>query len=272
MKRANDRQPKLDHLQVRSLDSIIPAPDNDDVYRPIAYDDPEIRELAKSIKIRGVLEPLLISLDGFLISGHRRRIASLMTGLKEVPVQIHPISRKEDPNGFLKLLVEANSHRIKSATELLHESAIKIDPKTAHDQIVNDRIEKQNRNRAKLSVIAPASSGGSVHSSYAETKKTKAPSVDYGRVVELYRKHGGYEALLKFCGTTPELMATKTLVWLNDLYRALDIICPGGFKEDTTVAPLVLWRPLLAANFSDISARCCFLSPNPFKSDSRTTL
>jgi hypothetical protein len=52
---------------------------------------------------------------------------------------------------------------------------------------------------------------GTVHSSYAETKKIKASSVDYSRVVELYREHGGYDSLLKFCGTTPELKATKTL-------------------------------------------------------------
>jgi hypothetical protein len=160
MKRdCNGNQPELDHVQVLALNSIIPAPENENVYRPIAFDDPEIRELAKSIKMRGVLEPLLISRDGFIISGHRRRIGSLLAGLKEVPVKIHPISRKEDLNGFLKLLVEANSQRIKNVNELLHESAIKIDPKTAHDQIVNERVEKQKRNRAKLSVIAPVSSG-----------------------------------------------------------------------------------------------------------------
>jgi hypothetical protein len=160
MKRdCNGKQPELDHVQVRSLNSIIPAPENENVYRPIAFDDPEIRELAKSIEKHGVVDPLLISLDGFIISGHRRYTAALLAGLEQVPVKIHDISRKEDPEGFLKLVVEMNSQRIKNATELLHESAIKIDPQTAHDQIVNDRVEKQKRNRAKLSVIAPVSSG-----------------------------------------------------------------------------------------------------------------
>jgi hypothetical protein len=170
----NRNQPKLDHVQVRSLNSIIPAPENENVYRPIAFDDPEIRELAKSIKMSGVLEPLLISRDGFIISGHRRRIGSLLAGLKEVPVKIHPISRKEDLNGFLKLLVEANSQRIKNVNELLHESAIKIDPKTAHDQIVNDRLEKQKRDRAKLSVIAPVSNGQRFKLSKAKTPMVTA--------------------------------------------------------------------------------------------------
>jgi hypothetical protein len=103
MKRDPDRnQPKLDHVQVRSLNSIIPAPENENVYRPIAFDDPEIRELAKSIKMRGVLEPLLMRRDGFIISGHRRRIGSLLAGLKELPVKIHPISRERRPKWIFK--------------------------------------------------------------------------------------------------------------------------------------------------------------------------
>jgi ParB-like chromosome segregation protein Spo0J len=100
VKSKNGNQPKLDHVQVRSLDSIKPAPDNEDVYRPIAFDDPEIRELAKSIKEHGVVDALLISLDGFIISGHRRYTEALLEGLEEVPVKIYPINRKEDPEGF----------------------------------------------------------------------------------------------------------------------------------------------------------------------------
>jgi ParB-like chromosome segregation protein Spo0J len=95
-KHGKGEQPKLDH----SLNSIKPAPENEDVYRPIAHDDPEIRELAKSIKEHGIVDPLLISLDGFIISEHRRHTPALIAGLREVPVKIYPISRKEDPEGI----------------------------------------------------------------------------------------------------------------------------------------------------------------------------
>jgi hypothetical protein len=138
MKRAVDWNPELEHVQVRSLDSIFPAPDNDVIYRAIALDDPEIIELARSIKEHGLLDSLLISQDGFIISGHRRRIASLRAGLKEVPVKIYPISRKKSPDEFRR-----------------HESAIKMDPKAAHRQILNDRQEKQKRGRESLSMIDP---------------------------------------------------------------------------------------------------------------------
>jgi hypothetical protein len=137
-----DLEPELDLVQVRRLNSLKPAPENDDVYQPIACDDPEILELARSIKERGIQEPLLISHDGFIISGHRRRIAAAIAELELVPVRIHPVSRSENRDEFLRLLVEMNSQRIKSTSEFLHESLIKIDPEEAHEQIANQREEK----------------------------------------------------------------------------------------------------------------------------------
>src|SRR5262249_25023637 len=115
----NGQQPELVLVQVRSLESIIPAPENDDVYKAIAWDDPEIVELARSIKEHGVQEPLLISQDGYIISGHRRRVAACIAGLKEVPIRIHEVSRAENHDAFVRLLVEMNSQRIKSPSELL---------------------------------------------------------------------------------------------------------------------------------------------------------
>jgi hypothetical protein len=113
----------------------------------------------------------------------------------------------------------------------------------------------------------PYSSGRDIHSSNAVRKRSKAPFVDYGRVVELYREHGGYDSLLKFCGTTPELKATKTLDWLYDLYRPDDVLCLGPRKEFTIIAPLASWGCLIEENSSGLGEHCCFLTPNPFKPD-----
>jgi ParB/RepB/Spo0J family partition protein len=132
----------------RDINQIKPAPENEAVYRAISWDDPAIHELAKDIKEHGLIEPILISKDGFIISGHRRRIAAALAGLTRVPVKVHPISHAEDPQGFIKLLVAMNSQRIKSTSDLLHETLVKIDPKDAHQQIVNQRIEKAGRCRA----------------------------------------------------------------------------------------------------------------------------
>ncbi len=147
---------KNDHVQVRRLDSITPAPENDTVYNAIAWDDPDIHELARSIKERGIQEPILISRDGFIISGHRRRMAAQLAELDHVPVRVHPVSRAENRDEFLKLLVEMNSQRIKNASELLHETLVKVDPKEAHQKIVNDRKEKdQLREGNTLDVVDP---------------------------------------------------------------------------------------------------------------------
>ena len=156
----NGQQPELDLVQVRPLSSILQAPENDDIYSAIAWDDPEIMQLALSIQKHGVQEPLLISRDGFIISGHRRRIAAYLAKLEHVPVRIHPLSRAENHAEFLQLLVAMNSQRIKSTSVLLHESLIKIDPKEAHQKIINDRQEKdEDRSFNSLTVIEPNDDG-----------------------------------------------------------------------------------------------------------------
>ena len=88
----NGDQPELDLVQVWPLASIRGAPENDEIYNPIAFDDPDIQALARSIKKHGIQEPLLVSSDSYLISGHRHRIAATLLDLKDVPVRVHPVS------------------------------------------------------------------------------------------------------------------------------------------------------------------------------------
>jgi hypothetical protein len=146
---------KLVHEQVSA---IVPAPENADIYNAISMVDAEVLELVKSVKERGILEPLLVSRDGYLISGHRRFFVAKELKLTHVPVIYHPESRKDNPREFLRMLVEANAQRIKDTTTLLRESLIKIDPKKAHQQIKNERKEKAGR-RIDLERIEPDDDG-----------------------------------------------------------------------------------------------------------------
>jgi ParB-like chromosome segregation protein Spo0J len=59
----------------RPVDSIRPSPANDKLYRPVSPDDPEIVALARSIQAHGLLQPLIITQDDFILSGHRRHMA-----------------------------------------------------------------------------------------------------------------------------------------------------------------------------------------------------
>jgi len=49
-----------------STDDILPAPENERLYRPVRSDDPEIIALADSIREHGIKEPLVISRDHFI--------------------------------------------------------------------------------------------------------------------------------------------------------------------------------------------------------------
>ena len=60
------------------------------------YFDPEkLEQLAESIKLHGVLEPLLLTPQNELIAGERRLKASKMVGLTQLPVKILNVSSDE---------------------------------------------------------------------------------------------------------------------------------------------------------------------------------
>jgi ParB-like chromosome segregation protein Spo0J len=107
---------------VRLLD-IRACPENDSIYAAPSMDDPDILELIESIRGRGLIEPIHISADNVIISGHRRTFCSFQAGLRIVPAIRNKISYKDDREAFLKLLVEANTQRKKTAGMLLREAA-----------------------------------------------------------------------------------------------------------------------------------------------------
>lgn len=134
---------KIDHVLISLLK---PSPENDKLYRPVNEDDPEVRALARSIKEHGVKEPLVVTLDDYILSGHRRRAACILAGVYRVPVRYEPVVRGDcdepkDPR-FLTLLATYNRQRVKSFDEVAREEAIAIDPKEAHRRLRKHRQEK----------------------------------------------------------------------------------------------------------------------------------
>ena len=91
---------KIDHGTISTdqivempIGSIQPAPENDLLYRAVTDTDPDVIALAQSIATYGVREPLVISLDQFILSGHRRHRAATLAGLTKVPCRIEAIRR-----------------------------------------------------------------------------------------------------------------------------------------------------------------------------------
>lgn len=137
--------PRLAHGQVRcfAVDDIKPAPENDRLYRRISASDPDMIWMARSIKTHRLLEPLLISLDRFILSGHRRYFASMMAGRKTVRCLVVNVDRSKSPKRFLTLLRECNRQRNKTSDEQLRESAISRNPDEPWESLIECRVKQQ---------------------------------------------------------------------------------------------------------------------------------
>jgi hypothetical protein len=153
-------------VELVPLSSVRPAQENDNVYSSMSLDDPDMQDLIKSINDHGLLEPIHLSSDGVIISGHRRRFASYMAGLEQVPVIRHSVSYQYNREDFLRLLVEANTQRKKTAGMLIREAAMKIDPEQAHRQIKIEQLEQERERRFESGV-----SGQTVDSKNIEERK-----------------------------------------------------------------------------------------------------
>ncbi len=85
--KSDNGTPELGHGTVfeLSITNLKPAPENDELYRSVDPTDPEVQSLAESIRKTGVMEPLVMTLDGLILSGHRQLMAASLAGLEAVP-------------------------------------------------------------------------------------------------------------------------------------------------------------------------------------------
>ena len=143
---------KVDHerLLIRLAD-IYQSPENAELYRPVTPDDEKTLEMAESIKANGILEPLVITMDNYIVSGHRRHVAARIAGLEKVPCRridgLHHDGPLADKDEFLKMLAEHNRQRVKSRDELLREAIVNVDPVKAPKALTAYR-----RRKAKIKV------------------------------------------------------------------------------------------------------------------------
>lgn len=136
-------------VSILPLAAIWPCPQNDDLYKPVRLDDPEFLDLVASVREIGLQEPIVVTTDYMVLSGHRRREACKQAGIALVPCRIVPI-RSSDPR-CLRLLREFNRQRVKSFDEILREQLVTANPDEAHRVLLEHR-----RKAAKLSVDSMA--------------------------------------------------------------------------------------------------------------------
>ena len=166
-------------ISMISLSAIRPSSKNNLLYRPVTPDDPDIVSLAESIRRHGLGEPLVITTDHVILSGHRRYVACRLAGLQEVPCRIEAIS-STDPR-FLTLLREYNRQRVKNRAEITREELLAADPEEAHRLLVEHR-----RQKAAVSVDCLELRGATRR---AEISAAKKPLLDAIRsVLHTYQK------------------------------------------------------------------------------------
>lgn len=128
------------------LDEISPAPENRflyDNFAPAANDDDF--KLYDSIKKHGIREPLQISFDHIILSGHRRYAAADWLGLDKVPcivaedVVFNDLSADER----LSVLSIYNKQRDKNYVERLREAMLEVTPDNAYEKLLSDRIRRK---------------------------------------------------------------------------------------------------------------------------------
>ncbi len=130
------------HVRIRPIGSMGPSPENEKLYRPVDPDDPDVQALAVSIQEHGVQEPIVVSAEGYILSGHRRHVAARMAGLTEVPCRMHAIRRDTDPDGFILLLREFNRQRVKTFNEVVREEVLSADPEEAYQALLAERSDR----------------------------------------------------------------------------------------------------------------------------------
>ena len=138
-----------------NINDITPAYINNKIYHPVNIDSPDIIELSKDIAEKGQLEPIVISNNDVIISGHRRYAAMQRLGFATVDVRRINICSWDD--NFEKLLVAFNNQRVKSIDEILRESVVSKSKDEVYRELQDYRITQAQTELDKNIELVPYS-------------------------------------------------------------------------------------------------------------------
>lgn len=102
-----------------------PSPENDDIYGEIEHDE-QMDRLIDSIRRRGLEDPLIVSEDHYIISGHRRYFACRELDIDMIPCRVKRGIFREGNDDWHKLLAEYNPQRVKSAGTIIKEALLRM--------------------------------------------------------------------------------------------------------------------------------------------------
>ena len=141
-KPAQTRKQEHSKIEEVPLSSINPSPENDQIYGAIRPSCEQSRDLFRDVLRNGILEPIVVSVDGFIVSGHRRYAAAKQARLKTIPVRWMDVRRTDfSAEEWKRELVQHNKQRKKSASMLTKEALLQVNPTLAHRRLIEARDE-----------------------------------------------------------------------------------------------------------------------------------
>lgn len=149
MKSTNATPENKSYKTVRKrISSIRPSPENSTIYDGIDPDDRfhiENQKLDDSIKKHGLHEPLVLTQDGYIVSGHRRYGSLKRIGQAIAPCRVLQVRRDEmTTDDYVALLREHNRQRHKTIAEQVREELVDVDPHEAHESLLRQRNKSIN--------------------------------------------------------------------------------------------------------------------------------
>lgn len=254
--RADDQREKIMDIPLSEL-----HPFKDHPFR--VNDNEELRELAKSIKERGVISPAIVRPrpeGGYeLIAGHRRKAASQIAGLETMPV----IVRELDNDAATIVMVDSNQQRenllpsekafsykmkldaMKRQGQRTDLTSAQVGPKSRSNDVLAEQSE-DSRNQIKryirLTYLVPEI-----------LKKVDEKNIAFNPAVELsYLPKEAQKALLEAMAVqqcTPSLSQAQRLKALHQ---------QGKLELDMIVKILGETKANQRENFTQISCRVVF--------------
>lgn len=147
------------------VDQLRPHPRNDEV-----YGNDSIADVLKSLKTSSDdMDPLLVTRDGTIISGHRRHRAALELKLETVPVIVSDLT---DEVEILSTLLARNCHRTKSKKQIAAECAVMMEIEKKR------REHKTNTGRKGAGEKLPPAQAKKSRDAVAKEQGISARSVD----------------------------------------------------------------------------------------------
>lgn len=141
-----------------------PSPENRELYRD---DRDGLREFGEHLEKHGVLEPLVITRDDWIVSGHRRYAAASLVGIELLPCRVLDKDRDDyTADEYIALLREYNRQRSKSLDTLLAEACVDANPEAAYISLVEGRVKRARNGDGEFQIE------GKMHRSKISPAKT----------------------------------------------------------------------------------------------------